>query len=137
MSCMCSELAEAPGSWHREATAPPRATSLRCCCRCRCRRISQSVRCPAARAHPPPPGRFLPANDPHLQKLRQYAANSVTWFRHPYAQLVLVRARAGLLRIWVLASPAAVAAARALLPCCSRRDLPQHLVHAALFRAPR
>eukprot|EP00887_Chlorella_sp_A99_P003263 scaffold9.g3263.t1 len=33
---------------------------------------------------------YLPVNDPHLQKLRQFAHSSVAWFRHPYAQLVLV-----------------------------------------------
>ena len=39
---------------------------------------------------PPTPRRYLAASDPHLQKLRQFAHSSVTWFRNPYAQLVLV-----------------------------------------------
>ena len=36
--------------------------------------------------------RYLLSSDPKLQRLKPYAQSPVTWFRNPYATLLVVRA---------------------------------------------
>lgn len=44
--------------------------------------------------------RYVLSTDPQLQRLRPYAQSPVTWFRNPYATLIVVSAGRLMHRTW-------------------------------------